>query len=476
MKILCLLFMLSIVYDYTKCANIMAIIPSPFYSHQATFRPLWRELAKRGHKITLMTTDPMEWNENITQINNSFFHEIYEKHELKKLMVGGHSIFEMFNKLFEASDELIKTMVTNDEFVNILKNEKKFDLIISEIMNPMLPVLYSKLKCPFIEVYSMDAPPYLHALIGNAMHPAIYAFPIFDFQSKLFFTDRLINTLFVSVFHVSKEIIFSPFKQFVAKYTGEDFPSVFDTEKNVSLIFNSANPVFYSMRPVTPITINIGGGLHLTDPKRLPKDLQTYLDGAKHGCIYFSFGSNVNSNFLSPEATEIFRKTFEELAPIKVLWKFENDTMPLKPKNLELKKWLPQQDVLRHPNVKVFITQGGLQSMEEAIDSAVPMLGMPFYGDQINNVKKMVEKDFGLMLDVKTMDSTSLKNSILELLNNPKYKKNIDRLSAISKDEPMRPLEKAVWWTEYLLRHKTTEHLRVLQQTYHFISISFLIF
>ncbi|KAK9881634.1 hypothetical protein WA026_017157 [Henosepilachna vigintioctopunctata] len=347
----------------------------------------------------------------------------------------------------------------------------------AEMMNPLMAVLSFKFGCPLIELYSMDAPPYLHAFRGNAMHPAIYSWPIFDFHSKLTYKERIINTIFVSVVHVLKDVIFSPFaNNYIKQYIGQDVPDVFDIEKNASLIFVNANPVFYPLRPVTPTTINVGGGIHLAKPKALSQDLQTYLDGAKHGCIYFSFGSNVNSNFLSPEATEIFRKTFEELAPIKVLWKFENDTMPLKPKNLELKKWLPQQDVLRHPNVKVFITQGGLQSMEEAIDSAVPMLGMPFYGDQINNVKKMVEKDFGLMLDVKTMDSTSLKNSILELLNNPKYKKNIDRLSAISKDEPMRPLEKAVWWTEYLLRHKTTEHLRVLQQTYHFISISFLIF
>ncbi|KAK9880144.1 hypothetical protein WA026_008659 [Henosepilachna vigintioctopunctata] len=113
-----------------------------------------------------------------------------------------------------------------------------------------------------------------------------------------------------------------------------------------------------------------------------------------------------------------------------------------------------------HPNVKLFITQGGLQSMEEAIDSAVPMLGIPFYGDQFNNVNKMVDKEFGLKLDVETMESHILKDSILEVLNNPKYKKNIDRLSIISKDQPMRPLDKAVWWAEYVLRHKTTEHLR----------------
>jgi glucuronosyltransferase len=33
-------------------------------------------------------------------------------------------------------------------------------------------------------------------------------------------------------------------------------------------------------------------------------------------------------------------------------------------------------------------------------------------------------------------------------------------MSAISKDEPQTSLERAVWWTEYTLRHNGAKHLR----------------
>lgn len=56
--------------------------------------------------------------------------------------------------------------------------------------------------------------------------------------------------------------------------------------------------------------------------------------------------------------------------------------------------------------------------MEEAIDSAVPMLGMPFYGDQSNNVNKMEKKKFGLKLLPKELNEKSLKAALEELLNN----------------------------------------------------------
>ena len=34
------------------------------------------------------------------------------------------------------------------------------------------------------------------------------------------------------------------------------------------------------------------------------------------------------------------------------------------------------------------------------------------------------------------------------------------KLSIISRDEPENSLEKAIWWTEYVLRHKGAKHLR----------------
>lgn len=43
----------------------------------------------------------------------------------------------------------------------------------------------------------------------------------------------------------------------------------------------------------------------------------------------------------------------------KVLWKFENDTLPNMPSNVMIRKWLPQNDVLAHKNTILFLTHGG---------------------------------------------------------------------------------------------------------------------
>lgn len=41
-----------------------------------------------------------------------------------------------------------------------------------------------------------------------------------------------------------------------------------------------------------------------------------------------------------------------------------------------------------------------------------------------------------------------------------RYKENIKKFSDISKDTPWSPLEQAVWWIEYVLRHDGAYHLR----------------
>lgn len=110
--------------------------------------------------------------------------------------------------------------------------------------------------------------------------------------------------------------------------------------------------------------------------------------------------------------------TFAEL-PYQVLWKFENDTLPDKPKNVRIEKWLPQQDLLGHPNIKLFITQAGLQSTEEAIVNHVPLLAIPFLADQHANARKITKLGMGLHLDITTLSKEQFKTAITQIVSNP---------------------------------------------------------
>ncbi|KAJ8981275.1 hypothetical protein NQ317_004011 [Molorchus minor] len=162
---------------------------------------------------------------------------------------------------------------------------------------------------------------------------------------------------------------------------------------------------------------------------------------------------------ISPNLIQTMMETFKDL-PYKVVWKYDKMDIPNLPENVRIFKWLPQQDVLKHPNVKIFIFQGGLQSMEEAIFSNVPLIGIPFVFDQDVNVIKMAEKGIGLCLYKETLTKESFKEAILEVINNPSYKERTMEISELYKDQPMSGLEKVIWWMEYVMRHKGAHHLR----------------
>ncbi|KAI5633119.1 UDP-glucoronosyl and UDP-glucosyl transferase domain-containing protein [Phthorimaea operculella] len=239
---------------------------------------------------------------------------------------------------------------------------------------------------------------------------------------------------------------------------GHDTPSLYELRNNIDMLFLNIHPIWDGNTPWPPSIVHTWG-IHHKPEKLLPQDLQSYLDTSKNGVIYFSFGTNVDPATLPPERIQMFIRVFSKL-PYDVLWKWNHDVLPGKTENIRISKWLPQSDLLRHPNVKVFITQGGLQSTDEAIIAGVPLIGIPMLADQWYNVEKYVHHGIGLKLSIETVNEEQLTNAIKEVIDNKRYRNNIKKLSAVMRDEPMSGLQRAVWWTEHVLRHGGARHLR----------------
>lgn len=69
--------------------------------------------------------------------------------------------------------------------------------------------------------------------------------------------------------------------------------------------------------------------------------------------------------------------------------------------------------------MKLFITHGGLLSFQEAVYYKVPLVGLPFYGDQFLNVNRMVELQIGKRLDFYNIDEKITYSTIKEVIENP---------------------------------------------------------
>ena len=132
--------------------------------------------------------------------------------------------------------------------------------------------------------------------------------------------------------------------------------------------------------------------------------------------------------------------------------KWESDVLPGKPDNVLISKWLPQNDVLAHPNVKAFISHCGYGGVIEAKSNGVPIVGIPFVGDQNGNAAKIVEEGWASKVKFADLTEESLTNALKEILSNPKYRDTVRKQAILAKDRPMNAQETAVYWVEYILR------------------------
>lgn len=453
-----------IVANAAECARILAIFPTPSISHQVVFHALMKDLASRGHELTILTTDLIKIeNSNVTQIDLHDSYEVFRKGlnfvEYKEKKNDPSDLMETFTPLmFKYTD----AELNHPEVRKLIKNEdsQKFDVLIIEHLSYYAMLAFAEVyDCPIIAITSLETLVANHEAMGNVANPVIHPEILFSYtHGELTFSERWTSLKF---YMRSKFILEPRLEHQCTEQIERHFPSVKTPvekiKERIQLLMTNTNPVLGFIRPLLPNTIQLGF-MHIEPPKPLPKgELKTFLDNSENGVIYMSLGSNVQSKDLGPEILKTFIKVFGSLR-YNVLWKFEADDLLNRPENVQISKWLPQSDLLAHPSIKLFITQGGQQSMEEAIDRTVPMIVIPFLGDQDSNAKRMERKGIGLHLELYTLTELKLVAAINEMLK-PKYKENIKTLKALVNDQPMTSREKAVWWTEFIIRNKGAKHL-----------------
>lgn len=113
-----------------------------------------------------------------------------------------------------------------------------------------------------------------------------------------------------------------------------------------------------------------------------------------------------------------------------------------------------------HPNIKVFIAHGGLLGIQEAIFNGIPIVGIPVYGDQYNNLLLIQEKGAGRLLQYEDITEETFGEIINDVLSNESYLEKAKELERIWKDRPMSPMDTAMYWLEYIIRNQGAEYMK----------------
>lgn len=67
---------------------------------------------------------------------------------------------------------------------------------------------------------------------------------------------------------------------------------------------------------------------------------------------------------------------------------------------------------------------------------------------------------YAISLHFQSITEELLRHSLLQLIENPMYAANVQRVSRIFRDRPLEPRKSALYWIEYVIRHKGAPHMR----------------
>ncbi|XP_077291425.1 UDP-glycosyltransferase UGT5-like [Arctopsyche grandis] len=458
--ILRILFIIAAIYPSNYNASRILVV-APFYgtAHKIIMETISLELTKKGHDVTIVTRNIMidpppnyhqiavDRNEELENMDAS---EIPRITQFKQLwLMWTTSVSAM---AFILNSPAVKNFTANDT--------SHFDLVICELFyQDVTYALAQKYNAPLVLVDTTTFFSHMGEFMGNpipltyATHEAYRADDIDTLAGKcmnaiLTVFDRLGRRYF---YHPEVDKIIG---EYYVNWKGS-LPKIDDLVKRISLILVNTHFSFDPVIPLVPGVVQIGGA-HIQPHKKLPTDVQKFLDDAKYGAIYFSFGSHWRTKYMG-KRIEVFLEAFRGLKQ-RIIWK-SDESLP-KLDNLLTGQWFPQSDILAHPNVKLFISHGGMLSTQEAVHYGVPILGIPLFWDQYSNVFKLKKLGAALRLDYTALTLEDLSMALNEMLSNPEYSDNMKKISSRFRDRLNTPLETAMYWLEYVIRHNGSEFLK----------------
>ncbi|XP_068623989.1 UDP-glucosyltransferase 2-like [Battus philenor] len=446
-----------------NAARILAVFPTPSISHQVVFRPIIQELVKRGHEVTVVTPDPAfpegQAPANLTEID---VHNVSYTLWQKLLELRDETGSDWIEKVMFLYDLMCKIFVQqmNESSLQelLLLKRNHFDLLLAEACARMTLALSHIFNVPVVQLSSFGSVAGNYEAFGAAFHPFLYPNMLRKRPYNLSFWGK-VEGLYQEIKYYNLVKSTEERENLALKILfGPDTPSIRELSNNVSLLLLNVHPIWDNNRPVPPNIVYMGG-VHQNKEKELPQAIQLYLDSSENGVIYVSFGTNIKTSTIPSEKIHVLSKVFSQL-PYDVLLKWDDDDFPVRSRNVKISKWLPQSDLLRHPKIKLFITQGGLQSTDEAITAGVPVIGIPMLGDQWYNVANYERLKIGIGLEMYKLNAEQLLSAIKTVIEDKSYHQNIVRLRQFMHDQLQSPLERAVWSIEQVLRHGSAYSLR----------------
>ncbi|KAM8801684.1 UDP-glucuronosyltransferase 2A2 isoform 4-T4 [Rhynchonycteris naso] len=363
---------------------------------------------------------------------------------------------KLLDTFFQINVQICDGVLNNPKLMSRLQ-KGDFDVLVADPVTICGDLVALKLGIPFMYTLRFSPASTVERHCGKIPSPASYVpAALSELTDQMTFGERVKNTISYPLQDYIFQSYWGEWNSYYSKVLGRP-TTLCETMGKAEIWLMRTYWDFEFPRPYLP-NFEFVGGLHCKPAKPLPKEMEEFVQSSgKHGIVVFSLGSMVKN--LTEEKANRIASALAQI-PQKVLWRYGGEKPATLGDNTRLYDWIPQNDLLGHPKAKAFITHGGTNGIYEAIYHGIPMVGVPMFADQHDNIAHMKAKGVAVEVNINTMTSADLLNALRIIINEPSYKENAMRLSRIHHDQPVKPLDRAVFWIEFVMRHKGAKHLR----------------
>ncbi|XP_078453339.1 UDP-glucuronosyltransferase 1A5-like isoform X1 [Lampetra planeri] len=454
--------------DGDRAVGGMLVYPTDG-SHWMSLRDLSLALSRRGHRVVvaLPATGNLMVGETPGLDSETFPVPFVDKHNMLDTFLR-EMVFKETDGVSEFTFRSLK--IINKKFAvmcdsllgNVAVMQRlrtyNFEVLLADPMDPCGAILADALGLRSIFLMR-GIPCNIDLKAAHCPAPSSYVpQSMSGFTDYMSFTERVTNMFMgLKQDHLCIDFLLKRFDELARRHLGRDVTAM-ELLSNASIWLHRTDFVLDYPRPTMPNMVNVGG-MTSGEAKPLPQDLEEFVQSSgEHGVVVVSFGSLVSA--IPYRIANILAEGLGRI-PQKVIWRYEGPTVENLSNNTKVMPWLPQRDLLAHAKTRVFVTHGGSHGIYEAICYGVPMLGLPLFGDQFENMARMQSKGAALVLNIHSLDAGSLASSISTIATHKNsYKEKASLLSRLYHDQPQKPMDRAVFWVEFVMRHGA-EHLRV---------------
>ena len=348
------------------------------WSHWINMKKIIEQLHSRGHNITVIR--PSTYSDFILPADEYTltdlpvpeykpgFHLTHLQHILDIFKLGenpspwykkAYNMVQFWMTHITHRYFTCKKMMQNTELLEEFLLED-FDVLIADPCVICGELIATYLDIPFVHNVRI-LPGDMQQQVAGAPLPVAYV-PLINtvMTDKMSFFQRLTNTvnyIFQTAFtKLGLYFYADPIIRDHMKGIVPDGTTILDIQRKAALWLIRLDFSFEFPRPLMPHTKYIGG-FHCSPSNisKLSPELTKFLDSADEGVIVFSMGSMVDR--MSLKKSEIIARALADVdAGYKIVWRYNGEKPRNLGKNTLLQPWLPQNDLLGHPKIKLFMT------------------------------------------------------------------------------------------------------------------------